>query len=93
MKYTKIFSARPSKIYPNWDFWFENKPSGNSALAGGEVTFLLEEANASAAFDGTTFENWKWGNFSTVCFVSKNHVSTWKGGKEGPVMYYVERFF
>jgi hypothetical protein len=19
----------PSKIYPNWDFWFENKPSGN----------------------------------------------------------------
>jgi hypothetical protein len=18
-----------SKIYPNWDFWFENKPSGN----------------------------------------------------------------
>jgi hypothetical protein len=20
---------RPSKIYPNWDFWFENKPSGN----------------------------------------------------------------
>jgi hypothetical protein len=25
-----IFSiARPFKIYPNWDFWFENKPSGN----------------------------------------------------------------
>jgi hypothetical protein len=21
----------PSKIYPNWDFWFENKPSGNPA--------------------------------------------------------------
>jgi hypothetical protein len=21
--------AKPSKIYPNWDFWFENKPSGN----------------------------------------------------------------
>jgi hypothetical protein len=20
--------ARPSKIYPNWYFWFENKPSG-----------------------------------------------------------------
>jgi hypothetical protein len=20
---------RPSKIDPNWDFWFENKPSGN----------------------------------------------------------------
>jgi hypothetical protein len=21
--------ARPSKIYPKWDFWFENIPSGN----------------------------------------------------------------
>jgi hypothetical protein len=21
--------SRPSKIYPNWDFGFENKPSGN----------------------------------------------------------------
>jgi hypothetical protein len=20
----------PSKIFPNWDFWFESKPSGNS---------------------------------------------------------------
>jgi hypothetical protein len=29
IKYTKIFHTRPSKIYPNWDFWFENKPSGN----------------------------------------------------------------
>jgi hypothetical protein len=28
----KRFSiARPSKIYPNLDFWFENKPSGNPA--------------------------------------------------------------
>jgi hypothetical protein len=24
--------ARPSKIYPNWDFWFENIPSGNPAV-------------------------------------------------------------
>jgi hypothetical protein len=26
-----LFSiARHSKIYPNWDFWFENKASGNT---------------------------------------------------------------
>jgi hypothetical protein len=38
LKYSKcplnipIFSnLRPSKIYSNWDFWFENKPSGNPA--------------------------------------------------------------
>jgi hypothetical protein len=24
--------ARPSKIDPNWDFWFENKPSGKREL-------------------------------------------------------------
>jgi hypothetical protein len=23
--------ARTSKIYQNWDFWFENIPSGNTA--------------------------------------------------------------
>jgi hypothetical protein len=22
-------NLKPSKIYPNWDFWFEKKPSGN----------------------------------------------------------------
>jgi hypothetical protein len=26
---TALSILRPSKIYPNWDFWFENKPSGN----------------------------------------------------------------
>jgi hypothetical protein len=25
-------NLRPSKIYPNWYFWFENKPSGNPVL-------------------------------------------------------------
>jgi hypothetical protein len=24
--------ARPSKIYPNWDFWFEKIPSGNREI-------------------------------------------------------------
>jgi hypothetical protein len=26
---TRFSIARPSKIYPNWEFWYENKPSGN----------------------------------------------------------------
>jgi hypothetical protein len=26
------FNARHSKIYPNWNFWFENIPSGNPAF-------------------------------------------------------------
>jgi hypothetical protein len=28
----------PSKIYPNWDFWFENKPSGNLGWNGNPKT-------------------------------------------------------
>jgi hypothetical protein len=32
MYYIPTFSnPRSSKIYPNWDFWFENIPSGNPA--------------------------------------------------------------
>jgi hypothetical protein len=32
IKYTKIFPfLGVSKMYKNWDFWFENIPSGNPA--------------------------------------------------------------
>jgi hypothetical protein len=27
-----FFIPRLSKIYPNWDFWYENVPSGNPAV-------------------------------------------------------------
>jgi hypothetical protein len=26
---TKKITSQDTKIYPNWDFWFENIPSGN----------------------------------------------------------------
>jgi hypothetical protein len=29
VKYTGITGPMPSKIYPNWDLWFENMPSIN----------------------------------------------------------------
>jgi hypothetical protein len=32
--------ARPSKIYPVWDFWFGNMPSGNPAY-NWQIGFLL----------------------------------------------------
>jgi hypothetical protein len=32
-KITNISISRATKIYPNWDFWFQNIPSGNPALA------------------------------------------------------------
>jgi hypothetical protein len=49
IKYNKI--TRPSQIYPKWDFWFENIPSGNpdyvkfvyqGAQALGLASFLLK---------------------------------------------------
>jgi hypothetical protein len=44
-KWTKNIQSfsnlRPSKIYPNWDFWFENKPSGNPASFADEGRFLV----------------------------------------------------
>jgi hypothetical protein len=31
-EYNKLFHSKTlQKIYPNWDFWFENIPSGNPA--------------------------------------------------------------
>jgi hypothetical protein len=30
IKYTK---ARRHQIYPNWDFWFENMPSGTPGVS------------------------------------------------------------
>jgi hypothetical protein len=29
LKYINISNLRPSQIYPNWDFWFVYRPSGN----------------------------------------------------------------
>jgi hypothetical protein len=31
IKYTNLFHCKTLKIYPNWDFGFENMPSGNPA--------------------------------------------------------------
>jgi hypothetical protein len=30
--YINIFQSKALQNYPNWDFWFENKPSGNPGL-------------------------------------------------------------
>jgi hypothetical protein len=29
IEFANLYLPRPFKIYPNWDFWFENNPSGN----------------------------------------------------------------
>jgi hypothetical protein len=40
IKYISTFSIlSPSKIYPNWDFGFENVPSGNPAVAKRKAMF------------------------------------------------------
>jgi hypothetical protein len=40
--YTNIFPlSRPTKIYPNWDFGFENIPSGNPGFDSRFGAFFL----------------------------------------------------
>jgi hypothetical protein len=41
IKYTKIFHSKTLKIYSNWDFWFENKPSGNPVFQSEKKLFLF----------------------------------------------------
>jgi hypothetical protein len=36
IEYTNLFHSQPSKIYPNWSFWFENIPPGNPAFRQGD---------------------------------------------------------
>jgi hypothetical protein len=64
--------ARPSKIYPNLKFWFENKPSGNPGLLLNHPSFtvkLVTEVNHGSLFkqDAESFfsdpENKPWVNF------------------------------
>jgi hypothetical protein len=38
-------NQRPSKIYPNWDFWFQNKPSGNPGRLSKPLCTLLRAAS------------------------------------------------
>jgi hypothetical protein len=41
--YKHFFFLGPSKIYPNFDFWFENKPSGNPVQKLEKEVFLKKE--------------------------------------------------
>jgi hypothetical protein len=34
---------RPFRIYPNWCFWFENKPSGNPGYERGNMKTSFEQ--------------------------------------------------
>jgi hypothetical protein len=47
-------NLRPSKICTNWNFWFENKPSGNPAFKRRKVSDSLD---AILATDGFALSN------------------------------------
>jgi hypothetical protein len=44
IKYINIFNLRPSKIYPNLDFWCENKPSGYTCWRRKKTLKILFES-------------------------------------------------
>jgi hypothetical protein len=41
IKYINIFQSVALKIFPNWYFWFENKPSGNPVRNEGMGSLLV----------------------------------------------------
>jgi hypothetical protein len=47
IKIPTSFIATPSKITPNWDFWFENIPSGHTAYGHGTGIKLFVVKNLS----------------------------------------------
>jgi hypothetical protein len=47
----------PSKIYPNWDFWFESKPSGNTDVADGGWLWYHREVVCTY---GPPWFKWRW---------------------------------
>jgi hypothetical protein len=53
IKNINIFNRRPSKIYPNRDFWFENKPSGNPDTDpnGASVNEIVSEHSSRKKVD------------------------------------------
>jgi hypothetical protein len=56
------------KIYPSWDFWYENKPSGNPG--NGRFT-TVEEGSAENYANGFLFQ------LDILLF--RNDVSGWRG--------------
>jgi hypothetical protein len=58
-------TSRPSKIYPNWDFGFENEPSGSTDLQireSREKSFEKQKLFASSIFFSLSIEQLtRWG--------------------------------
>jgi hypothetical protein len=85
--YQLFFISRPSKMYPNLDFWFENTPSGNPegdmfTYCRSNLTFSVKKIIIcwnSDRFDLLTFPGSKscsltWSNF----FLASCHLN-WAG--------------
>jgi hypothetical protein len=57
VKYTKMFFRTPSQIYQNWDFWYENTPSGNPGFKCQIIqfittTFATKSVHPTNAYEG-----------------------------------------
>jgi hypothetical protein len=48
--HTNLSIPKPCKMYPNWDFWFENIPSGNPAVhsRSKQIGFYLRNGDSIA---------------------------------------------
>jgi hypothetical protein len=64
--------ARPSKIYPNWDFWFENIQSGNTDFGAKRTISVSDQrqhlrvSNAQCDQVGRIFAIWAMVHFARL---------------------------
>jgi hypothetical protein len=68
-------------MYPNWDFWFENKPSGNPVPKGKSFTNEPQQQvphPTTTEFTYLQLKRWHWGRlerFYNMRFSFESHSS------------------
>jgi hypothetical protein len=74
-------NQRPSKIYTNWDLWFENKPSGNPGGNHQVQNFYFADAKSDRRKPDCRLRNCSANDFNQGCqmvmYIFKPNIPIW----------------
>jgi hypothetical protein len=83
----RFFIARPSKIYPNWDFWFENKPSGNPG-ANAEISVFRIRVEIAPTKQSKSRKQCKSSQYlQQHCHVTLKNLKPWRDSNPGLMFF------